>query len=125
MWVPGASNDESLCAGSALSYFYDTQKKKKHKELKSLYLGYDADVEEKNFINKLKKNKSFKIYPYSHKKAANLISKSHVLGRCVGKMEFGARALGNRSILANPYMDGIVKKINESVKNRDFWMPFA
>ena len=37
----------------------------------------------------------------------------------------GARALGNRSILANPYMDGVVQKINEQIKNRDFWMPFA
>ena len=125
LWVPGASNDESLCAGAALSYFYDTQKKKRHKELKSLYLGYDTDVEEKNFINKLKKNKSFKIYPYSHKKAASLISKSYVFGRCVGKMEFGARALGNRSIVADPRNFEMVKKINDMIKNRDFWMPFA
>jgi carbamoyltransferase len=44
---------------------------------------------------------------------------------CAGRMEFGARALGNRSILADPSNPGIVKQINEQVKNRDFWMPFA
>ena len=42
-----------------------------------------------------------------------------------GREEFGARALGNRSIIANPSKDGIVQKINEQIKNRDFWMPFA
>ena len=41
------------------------------------------------------------------------------------RAEFGARALGNRSILARPDLSGTVKKINEAVKNRDFWMPFA
>jgi len=40
-------------------------------------------------------------------------------------MEFGARALGNRSILANPANLDCVRKINMMVKKRDFWMPFA
>ena len=42
-----------------------------------------------------------------------------------GRAEFGARALGNRSILANPSKRDSVQKINEAIKNRDFWMPFA
>jgi carbamoyltransferase len=40
-------------------------------------------------------------------------------------MEFGARALGNRSILADPSNQDVVRVINRMVKNRDFWMPFA
>jgi carbamoyltransferase len=40
-------------------------------------------------------------------------------------MEFGARALGNRSILANPSDPKSVRVINEMIKSRDFWMPFA
>jgi carbamoyltransferase len=40
-------------------------------------------------------------------------------------MEFGARALGNRSILANPSDHRVVTVINKMIKNRDFWMPFA
>ena len=124
LWVPGASNDESLCVGAALSHFYDS-KNKKHPELKSLFFGYDADLDEEKFINNLKKDKLFKIYPYNDKHAADLISQGNVLGRCVGKMEFGARALGNRSILADPRNFEVVKKINDMVKNRDFWMPFA
>jgi carbamoyltransferase len=40
-------------------------------------------------------------------------------------MEFGARALGNRSILADPTKQDVVRLINDMVKKRDFWMPFA
>jgi len=40
-------------------------------------------------------------------------------------MEFGARALGNRSILADPKHQDVVRVINRMVKKRDFWMPFA
>ncbi|PYN53024.1 MAG: carbamoyltransferase, partial [Candidatus Rokuibacteriota bacterium] len=48
-----------------------------------------------------------------------------VVARCAGRMEFGARALGNRSILANPADHRVVGLINRMIKNRDFWMPFA
>ena len=40
-------------------------------------------------------------------------------------MEFGARALGNRSILADPRRPDVIHRINKLVKMRDFWMPFA
>ena len=40
-------------------------------------------------------------------------------------MEFGARSLGNRAILADPRNKTIVEIINKKIKNRDFWMPFA
>jgi carbamoyltransferase len=56
---------------------------------------------------------------------AELLAKGCVVARFKGRMEFGARALGNRSILANPAAPGVVKIINEMIKCRDFWMPFA
>jgi carbamoyltransferase len=56
---------------------------------------------------------------------AGLLAKGEVVARFKGRMEFGARALGNRSILANPAAPGVVKLINEMIKCRDFWMPFA
>ena len=40
-------------------------------------------------------------------------------------MEFGARALCNRSILADPINQDMIRVLNQAVKNRDFWMPFA
>ena len=56
---------------------------------------------------------------------AELLVSDGVVARCAGRMEFGARALGNRSILANPTDHRVVPLINRMIKNRDFWMPFA
>jgi carbamoyltransferase len=56
---------------------------------------------------------------------ADLLVSDGVVARCAGRMEFGARALGNRSILANPADHRVVGVINRMIKNRDFWMPFA
>lgn len=54
-----------------------------------------------------------------------LLARGEVVARCVGRMEFGARALGHRSILANPARPDVVRTINDMIKERDFWMPFA
>jgi len=56
---------------------------------------------------------------------ADLLVSDGAVARCAGRMEFGARALGNRSILANPSDHRVVPLINRMIKNRDFWMPFA
>jgi carbamoyltransferase len=56
---------------------------------------------------------------------AELLVQDGVVARCAGRMEFGARALGNRSILANPSDPRVVGLINRMIKARDFWMPFA
>jgi carbamoyltransferase len=56
---------------------------------------------------------------------AELLATGHPVARCAGRMEFGARALCNRSILADPSNQDVVRIINQMVKKRDFWMPFA
>lgn len=56
---------------------------------------------------------------------ARLLAANVIVARCAGPMEFGARALGNRSILASPSDVKNVKRINDAIKNRDFWMPFT
>ena len=58
-------------------------------------------------------------------RVVDLLISGKVIGRCVGKMEFGARSLGNRSIITEARSRRIVNVINEKIKNRDFWMPFA
>ncbi|HNP83054.1 MAG TPA: carbamoyltransferase C-terminal domain-containing protein [Nitrospira sp.] len=58
-------------------------------------------------------------------RTAELLAQGHIVARCSGRMEFGARALGNRSILADPGNPGVVNVINRMIKQRDFWMPFA
>lgn len=58
-------------------------------------------------------------------RTAGLLAEGHVVARFRGRMEWGARALGNRSILADPSRLESVREINRRIKSRDFWMPFA
>ena len=57
--------------------------------------------------------------------AAELLSQGKILGWFQGRMEFGPRALGNRSILADPRDPGMNAKVNNAVKFREWWRPFA
>src|SRR5207247_7002327 len=54
-----------------------------------------------------------------------LLAEGKVVARFAGREEFVARVLGSRSILANPSDPAVVREINEAIKARDFWMPFA
>ena len=56
---------------------------------------------------------------------AQALARGCIVARAAGKAEFGARALGNRSILASASSLRAVRTLNESIKRRDFWMPFA
>lgn len=56
---------------------------------------------------------------------AELLAKGEVVAHFAGRSEFGARALGNRSILANPSDMQSFYMVNDLIKARDFWMPFA
>jgi carbamoyltransferase len=58
-------------------------------------------------------------------RTAGALAAGKVVARAKGAAEFGARALGNRSILARADAPGAVRSINTMIKNRDFWMPFA
>jgi carbamoyltransferase len=60
-----------------------------------------------------------------HLAVAQLLADGSIVARCAGRMEYGARALGNRSILANPADPDVTRRLNRLVKQRDFWMPFA
>ena len=56
---------------------------------------------------------------------AALLADGQIVARAAGRMEFGARALGNRSILADPADADLPRVLNRLIKRRDFWMPFA
>ena len=59
------------------------------------------------------------------KKVAFELARGRIVARAKGAAEFGARALGNRSLLARADSLAAVRTINQGIKNRDFWMPFA
>ncbi len=54
-----------------------------------------------------------------------LVAKGQIVARFSGRTEWGPRALGNRTILADPRDSRVVKRLNSAIKMRDFWMPFA
>lgn len=56
---------------------------------------------------------------------AEMLERGQIVALCRGRMEFGARALGGRSIVADPMSPQIIPRINKMIKQRDFWMPFA
>ena len=92
------------------------------------YLGPSVtDEEAEAIITERGLHGRYKIAYQDHieERIAELLVSDGVVARCAGRMEFGARALGNRSILANPSDHRVVGLINRMIKNRDFWMPFA
>jgi carbamoyltransferase len=61
----------------------------------------------------------------AEKSAADLLAQNKVIGWFQGRMEFGPRALGNRSILANPAADDIQQIVNHKIKLREGFRPFG
>lgn len=94
------------------------------KPLRHLYLGDAIDAAK---AETLLAGRGWKIErpPEMARAIAELLAAGEPVARSVGPMEFGARALGNRSILADPKHQDVVRVINRMVKKRDFWMPFA
>lgn len=96
--------------------------------IKDLYLGPEYDegyIKRMISENNLKKKYSIIRLKNPNKEVARLLSRGEIVARCSGKSEWGARALGNRSILANPSHKETIRILNETIKDRDFWMPFT
>ncbi|MBS3147280.1 hypothetical protein J4219_00175 [Candidatus Woesearchaeota archaeon] len=90
-----------------------------------LYLGPSFDEDAESYIKKNNLSKKYDVKESDARMVAELLAKGEIVARCAGRMEFGARSLGNRAILANPSDLRYVWQINEQIKMRDFWMPFA
>lgn len=60
-----------------------------------------------------------------YERAAQILAEGHLLAWYKGRLEFGTRALGNRSILANPNFPEVADKINHQVKFREAWQPYS
>lgn len=121
LFVPGNPADETNCIGSL--YYHSNQQGYKCKRMDTMYLGEKVQPS-KELIEKAKQKYNVTENP-QQSYIANLLKEYKIIGRCAGPMEFGARALGNRSILARPDDASVIKRINAMIKNRDFWMPFA
>jgi carbamoyltransferase len=118
--------DETNAFGAAfLAYLQNKTQNAPDIEFSDFCIGTDAsfDIEEAKI--KYKNEVIFRKSDAVNDEIAGLVCNGQIVARCSGKMEFGARALGNRSILASPDDIKIINKINAAIKKRDFWMPFA
>ena len=122
-FIPFCADDLGVTVGAAL-YLNNKIKKINNKFYFNASFGPDYSIE---FIrNELKKFKVNYIEPKNlNEYIANKISKGKLVGWFQGRMEFGHRALGNRSILADPRNPDMKKIINEAVKFREGFRPFA
>jgi carbamoyltransferase len=94
----------------------------------NLYWGHRFTNDEiRDFIKEreLDKNYHVEYCPNIEARVAKLLSEFKVVARFAGQAEWGARSLGNRAILANPSDMKSFYTVNDQIKARDFWMPFA
>lgn len=124
LWIPPAPSDAGSCIGACVHYLVKNNILKT-KVQKNPFIGprYDYD----KFLKGIKKDKIFK-FTLEHRLLEHIalnLKKGKVVGWFQGRCEFGARALGNRSILANPTLDGMKDKINKVIKKREGFRPFA
>lgn len=126
-----AAGDEGTPVGAALEgYFRYCEREGIHPQryqLEDLYFGRKfSDDEIESAIKKYNlEKKAKKIETGIEGEIANLIAKGKIIGIFWGRDEFGPRALGNRSIVADPRDLRVISKLNFAIKQRDFWMPFA
>lgn len=131
-FVCPSSGDESAPTGACylayLDYCEENDIEPEVKTFGPLYLGPEfANKDIKEFISKNMYDEKYKVRHIKgiEKSIARLLAKGKIVARINGRMEWGARALGNRSILANPAHRDTVRVLNEQIKGRDFWMPFT
>ncbi len=131
IWIQPAAGDAGGSLGAALAFWYKELGNKRNPsssddEMRGSYLGpsfYDNQVE--NTLKSLDAK-------YTKQNEENLISlianelkNGKIIGWFQGRMEFGPRALGARSIIADPRSDKMQKKLNLKVKFRESFRPFA
>ena len=130
IWVQPAAGDAGGALGAALAYYHLQKKNKRNinalDDMKGSYLGPEFDDEQiKNILNKIgAKYKKFSEDEMIEKSATSLAD-GKTIGWFQGRMEFGPRALGNRSILADPRSREMQKNLNLKIKFRESFRPFA
>jgi carbamoyltransferase len=122
IFIQPAANDAGTALGAAAEiYFRETEKS--CDPIRHAYAGPEYSNEEIEKILKESKLHYRKINSLAE--VAQKIYDGKIVGWFSGQMEFGPRALGGRSILANPSLPEMKDKINKEVKHRESWRPFA
>ena len=125
MYVPPAAGDAGTAIGAA-AYMIANTNNMPITPLHHAYLGPRFSTERCIKACQQHRDKPcFEVLEKPADKAAELLQQGHLVAWFQGRMEFGPRALGNRSLLANPQMQSAVSEINARVKFREKWRCFS
>ncbi len=130
IWIQPAAGDAGGSLGAALALWYIEQGNKRivseNDSMKGSYLGSEFDQQQ---IEKELKylGANFQTFEYESliDKTAEFLANEKAIGWFQGRMEFGPRALGGRSILGDPRSDKMQKNLNLKIKYRESFRPFA
>ena len=124
IFIQPAATDDGVALGAVFAPYLDGGGRLPMKPLRHAYLGpeySDNEIEKALRTYKLRATKLQNIASCT----AELLASGKIIGWFQGRMEFGPRALGHRSILADPRDPEMNSKVNNAVKFREWWRPFA
>ena len=125
-YIQPAAGDEGLAIGAALHTYHSTLKQPRRHELRNSYLG--PEFSESRIESALRKAgldyRKLERQPLLDA-VADQIAAGNVIGWFQGRMEWGPRALGNRSIVAHPGLPNMKDVLNARIKHREWFRPFA
>jgi len=124
LFVQPAASDDGVALGAALAPYLDDKGKLPKKAMRHGYWGPSFGDEAIQTALRTCKLRYAKLVDPAMT-AAELLSQGKILGWFQGRMEFGPRALGSRSILADPRDPEMNIRVNNAVKFREWWRPFA
>jgi carbamoyltransferase len=126
IYIPCAANDAGLSLGAAQWVHFHRENERRKEPIYHSFKGISYDVDEIKAIC-IQEKLIFQEYSMQEiiQKVANILLSGGIIGWFQGSAEFGPRALGNRSILANPSVPDIKDKLNGVIKNREKFRPFA
>ena len=130
IWIQPAAGDAGGSLGAALAFWHIDQKKQRivnsDDDMKGSFLGTEFDQTEiEKELELIGANFEKLEYEDLINNTAELLSQEKAIGWFQGRMEFGPRALGARSILGDPRSDKMQKNLNLKVKYRESFRPFA
>jgi carbamoyltransferase len=124
LFIQPAAHDAGTAIGAALLMWHETLKQDRKQALNHVYLGplfSDAEIEK----SLKEQGLLFDRVENIEKTVAELLSQQYIVGWFQGAMEFGPRALGNRSLLADPRDASMREILNKKIKHREDFRPLA
>src|SRR5271166_2806625 len=125
-YLQPAAGDEGLAIGAALHTCHSVLKQPRRHELKSSYLGPEfSESRIQSALRSAGLHYRKMEYGVFLDEVAEQIAAGNVVGWFQGRMEWGPRALGNRSIVAHPGLPNMKEILNARIKHREWFRPFA